>query len=290
MPGDDRYAVTEEQAGWRVDRFVRSVRPSWSRRDVDRLLREGGVRVEVDGRRRRPKKGARLEAGWVVWIPLLDDPVADPTVTLREVFVSDDWIVVDKDAGVPCAPLRPGETGSVVNGLLHRYPELRGVGFGARESGLCHRLDNETSGLLLVARHDHAFAAARRAFEGGIDKRYLAVCDDPDGALPSTGTCGHALRSAGPRVEIAEEGWPAETHWQVLERHGGRVLVEARAARAFRHQVRVHLAAVGAPLVGDAHYGRRGSLTRHALHASHLAFGALAVSSPLPAELRELLG
>ncbi|MEM9695249.1 MAG: RNA pseudouridine synthase, partial [Myxococcota bacterium] len=216
----------------------------------------------------------------------------------------DDFMIVQKAAGVPCAPSRPGETGTVVNALLHRYPGIRGIGFRPREAGLCHRLDNGTSGLLWVAKTAEAFEVARAALEAGeVDKRYLAVCRDPGGL--QTGVISSAMRSVGKRVRSGPvesfDGWLGTTRYQVIRRGPGRVLVEASATRAFRHQIRVHLAELGAPLVGDTLYGGPAvdGFARHALHASRLRYQPLAsglrkrwaldVGSTLPADMAQLV-
>jgi 23S rRNA pseudouridine1911/1915/1917 synthase len=185
---------------------------------------------------------------------------------------------------------------------------MASIGFSPREPGLCHRLDTDTSGLLLAARTASAFEAIVNGIKyGSLDKRYLLVCELVEGAVLDDGgsielpLAGHPTDAS--RVVACREpqqverlrARPALTSYRILRRSGPRALVEASASKAFRHQIRAHFAAIGAPLVGDALYGAASELGRHALHASRLAWSgesgvaAFDVTSPLPPELEQLL-
>lgn len=299
-----RFVVEARDAGQRVDLLVAQRLPNLSRRRAGLLCGEGAV--TVDG---RPlAKGATLSAGAevAVRVPEFAVPRADPSVSLTLVIEREDLLVVDKPAGLPTAPLDSNQGHTLVGGLLARFPSLLGVGFGGLEPGLVHRLDNQTSGLLLVAREARTFARLRRAIvDEELEKRYLALVEDR--RLAESGTLDDPIAPhprSGRRVLVAPPGRPlpgarrATTRWQVLVRRGGLALVEVQAARAVRHQIRAHLAAAGHPLLGDAVYGgppHPALGARHALHASRItwrgdatlpAFSAL---SPLPSELAELL-
>ncbi len=248
--------------------------------------------------------------------------VADPDAPLSVVLETPLVVVLDKPAGQPTAPLDPGERGTLANALLARYPETAGIGFSPREPGLCHRLDTGTSGLVLAARTLTAFATLTGALKDGrLDKRYLVICAAAD--LPESGTieiplaphpkdrrrvyaCIHPRDVArlGPR--------PASTSYQKLREHGPWALVEVKAPKAARHQIRAHFAAIEHPLAGDALYGgpplpARADAApgddggapdgaRHALHAHRIVWKgdatvpAFEVVSPLPADLAALLG
>ncbi|HYP91203.1 MAG TPA: RluA family pseudouridine synthase [Polyangiaceae bacterium] len=296
-----RVRLGVEHAGRRADEVVLRSFPGFSRKEVRELFEAG--RVRVDGR--RLKKGERVaaEAELVVEAPLL--PItADPSLPLVVLFESADFVIVDKPAGLPTAPLLRTETRSLAAALLARYPELRGVGFREREPGLVHRLDNQTSGVVLVARNDDAFRLARALFESSaIEKRYLAVTAR---GLPEAGEIETLL---GPdpsdprRVRVfdeAPEGYAkrCRTRYRVLETGPRFALVELAVERAFRHQIRAHLAQLGYPIAGDAVYAGPSAPElgeRHALHGSVIAWGGDATragfraEAGLPREMRALL-
>ncbi len=311
-----RIEVTAELATERLDRLVTREVAGMSRARAKALFSNKAVTVvDAQGRYHQATKGQRAVAGTT--IELLVPPGFDQAEALADVegaarFLevleeTDDWVVVDKPAGVPSAPLGPDELGTIANALLARYPEMRGVGYGPREPGLCHRLDTGTSGLLVAARHGRAFAVVTAAIKAGtVDKQYLLVCpgdgvadhgqiDFPLATDPKNRRRVRACRD--PREVARLAARPAETRYRVLRRSGDQALVEASASRAHRHQIRAHFAALGAPLVGDILYGAPPSaqLGRHALHASLFAWpggegiAGLKVSSPLPDELAALL-
>jgi 23S rRNA pseudouridine1911/1915/1917 synthase len=303
-----RFTVPDTLDGERLDKALASLVPGLSRSRAKELTEAGAVRV--DGR--RAGKSAVIAAGQELVIaddaPLDTDvapaPDADLAATLTVRLERPDLVVVEKPAGMPTAPVEPGDTGTLANALIARYPEMAGVGFRKREPGLLHRLDTETSGLVLAARTSEAFDELRRAFTDDLlDKRYLLLCDGR--GLPDTGTVAHPLANhpkdrrrvmacIHPRDVARNAPRPAETSWRVIERRGPWALVEAKASKALRHQVRVHFASMEAPLANDELYGGQSlpRLTRHALHASHLGFRGAGgvrsfdVSTPLPPDLQ----
>jgi 23S rRNA pseudouridine1911/1915/1917 synthase len=309
-----KLPITAELEGKRLDHLLVARLEGASRASVKRLFADGSVRViDTRGRSRRAVKGERAVPGTVVEIEAASDPGArleaapDSMLPLEVVLERDDVVIVDKPAGVPSAPLRPGELGTVAGALVARYPEMREVGWSPREPGLCHRLDTHTSGLLLAARTAEAFEAMVAALRARqLDKRYLLVCEpapmDDDGIveLPlatdpknrrRVRACGH------PQLAAQVAARPAETRYRVLRRTSDRALVEARVARGHRHQIRAHFASIGSPLLGDHLYGgvAVSGLERHALHASRILWrgsievAAFDVSSTLPAELTALV-
>jgi len=292
--------VAPAQDGLRLDRVLCAAQPGLGRAAARRLCEQG--LVTRGGR--RLAAGARVQAGDALEVPEAalqgsSGPQADASLPLSVVYEDAALLVVDKPAGMPCHPLQPGERGTLGSALLARYPELAGVGHGPREPGLVHRLDTETSGLLLVARDSATFEALlRRLREGAIDKRYRALC-----AAQLTAPAVHRayLRARGPRVTVRSEpfegGEPIATELLRAEPLAAFTLVEAKAPFARRHQLRAHLAALGHPLAGDALYGGPAlpGLSHHFLHASELSFThphsgeAVHVRAELPAELRQVL-
>ncbi len=296
------YTVGADEAGERLDKFLVRRAAALGRRGARWLLDGGHVRV--DGR--RSSKSHRVSPGAVVEVFAQwgASPEAEPGAALELRLVRDDLVVVEKPAGQPTAPLGDGEPGSLAAALLGHFPEMAAVGYRAREPGLLHRLDTRTSGLVLAARTPSAFDCLRRALEQHhLDKRYLAIVEAR--GVPDSGVIERPLMphpSGSGRVVVASEGVEpsgvqiCRSSFVTRSRHGRWALLEVVAPRAYRHQVRVHLAASGWPIVGDIDYGGSPELSgRHALHASHVAWAgddrvpAFSVDSALPPDLWALL-
>jgi len=287
-----------DAAGRRLDVVVGEVL-GLSRARVKSLFEAGAVRV--DGR--RPHKGDRATGGARLEVELGEEALAlvpEPGLELRLLY-QDAWLVaVDKPAGMPSHPLKAGETGTAANALVARCPDVAAAGEDIREGGLVHRLDIETSGVLLAARDRLTWAAVRTLFqERSVDKRYWALVSGP---IEEVGAIDLPLRHKGetrvePAADGGEAGREALSDFRVLGRSGDLALVEVRILTGVLHQVRAHLAAIGAPVVGDVLYGGRpfSGLPRFFLHARsvslrHPATGAaLHVESPLPEELQQAL-
>lgn len=312
-PGGVRELVVPDSlAGARLDKTIAELLPELSRARVKRAIDLGAVRVNGN----RSPKGASVAAGDKVRIDVSQisevPAVATPGAALRVVFETDQLAVVDKPAGQPTAPLRPGEEGTLVNAILGRYPDLvprddRCVGHSIREPGIIHRLDTETSGAIVVALKPESFEALKVALkEGRFEKKYLLMCAEQ--GLPDEATIEFPLANhpkdqrriyacIHPRDVMRYEPRPAVTHYRVVRRQPPWALVEASVSRALRHQIRAHFAAAGHPLVGDELYGGPvvRVLGRHALHASRVAYpggggvDAFDVSVPLPKDMSSLL-
>jgi len=281
-----------------------------SRSRVAGLIREG--RVCVNGRpvrkSYRPRRGDIIE----VDLPVVEEsPLPAEELPLHVVYEDDDVIVIDKPAGVVVHPAPGHRTGTLVNALLYRYPEISRVG-GSTRPGIVHRLDKDTSGLMMVARQADAYrrltdAIARRA----VTRGYLAACWGAldEGDLRIDRRLGRDPRDRKRRA-VVHDGNPAVTHVRVLERWRSAQLLAVRLETGRTHQIRVHLHSLGHPLVGDPLYGpcwERGfvgaggrwaqSFVRRCgrlyLHAARLVFRhptteeRLAFSSPLPEPLSD---
>lgn len=306
-PPDDaetlRVVLAEAWSGRRADDAVLRSFPGFSRKEVKELFEAGRVR----GSGRRLKKGDRVERGMELSVEAPSVPIApDASIPLTVLFESEDFVIVDKPAGLPTAPLVRTETRSLAAALLARYPEMAGVGFREREPGLVHRLDNETSGVVLAARSPAAFQTARSLFESSLlEKRYLAVvaADAPDAGELETWLGPDTTDPRRVRVyaEPPADGYAklSRTRYRVLRRGSRFALVELSVERAFRHQIRAHLAHLAFPIAGDAVYGGAAVPElgeRHALHASYIAWAGDAAragfraEAGLPAELEALIG
>jgi 23S rRNA pseudouridine1911/1915/1917 synthase len=291
--------VPETSEEKRVDLFVGEAL-GLSRKKLKALFDDGKVRV--DGR--VAKKGQTLRPGQRIEVadeapsePLIPEPDA-PLTVLHE---DDALLFIDKPAGWPSHPLAPNEKGTVANALVARFPECASAGEDPREGGLCHRLDIETSGVLVAARDRESWTRVRQAFsERTVDKHYLALvrgplADDGEIDLPLKHHPRHPDRViAAPDDPEARE---AISRFKVLGRALDYALVDVQILTGVLHQVRAHLAAIGAPLVGDPLYGGldEPGLLRFFLHAQKLGVehprtGArVVVVSPLPAELEAVL-
>jgi 23S rRNA pseudouridine1911/1915/1917 synthase len=290
-------------AGERLDRVV-SLLADVSRSVAAATITAGGVRVDgapAGSGKVRLGEGSLVEVDPDV-IPRTALPAADPGVVFEVVHVDDDVVVVDKPAGLVVHPGAGNPDGTLVNGLLARFPDIAGVGDPMRP-GIVHRLDAGSSGLLVVARTDAAAAhlieqfAAHRA-----GRRYDAVVWGHPEASHGIVDAPIGRDPADPlKMAVVVDGKPARTEYQVVARFGApgtlaRLTCVLQTGRT--HQIRVHLAAVGHPLVGDPVYGPRRTtlgLDRPFLHAAELSFDHPGTGdrrtfvSPLPADLARFL-
>jgi 23S rRNA pseudouridine1911/1915/1917 synthase len=298
-PAVTELVVDGASDGERLDVYVGRAL-GLSRARLKSLFEAGGVRVAG----RRAKKGQTVRAGEHVRVEIAHQdprPIPEPERPLHVLHQDEALLFVYKPAGWPSHPLAAGERGTVVNALVARFPECVEASEDPREGGLCHRLDVQTSGVLLAARERGVWTRMRELFSGrDIDKRYWALVAGP---IADEGEIHLPLRHVPrhpDRVEPAPDGRDARealTSFQVLVRSGEYSLVEARIVTGVLHQVRAHLAGIGAPLVGDAQYG--GStlpgLERFFLHSRSLGFEhpvtreSIQVQSPLPPELSNAL-
>ena len=273
--------VEPAEAGRRLDAVIAAALAGLSRTQVQRLIEEG--RVELRGAV-ATKANARVEAGDAIAVrvpppqPLEVVAEAIPLVVLHE---DADVIVIDKPAGMVVHPAPGHASGTLVNALLHHCRDLSGIG-GVARPGIVHRLDKDTSGVMVATKTDRAHAALAAAFAAksagqasGIERAYLAITSPaPPHALGTLRTL-HGRHPVDRKRFTSKltAGKPAVTHYEVLERLHGAALVRFELETGRTHQIRVHAADHGFPLLGDAVYGKRSPLiARQALHATLLAF------------------
>ncbi|MBI2873450.1 MAG: RluA family pseudouridine synthase [Firmicutes bacterium] len=295
--------MENEFAGERIDLFLAIVLPDKSRSAIKKLVEAGLVRVGGD----TCKVSHRLKAGDRVDLTIPPPgklealPEAIPLVVCYE---DEDLVVVDKGAGLVVHPAPGTPSGTLVNALLHRYGEKGGLSEigGVLRPGIVHRLDKDTSGLILVARNDRAHRVLAEALAAREIKRdYLALARgnprEAAGTIKAPVGRHHLDRQ---RMAVTLRGREATTHWRVLERFDQACMIKCSLETGRTHQIRVHLAHAGHPVMGDPVYGgklegEKVGLTRQALHAHRLVFqhprtgDQMEFTSPLPPDLAKAL-
>lgn len=271
------FTVAKDDAGSRIDRILAARPDVISRSAAQRLIAEDRVRVNEAA---CSKHYVAREGDVVAYeIPPPRDSRALPeAIDVDVVHEDDDLIVVSKPAGLVVHPAHGHHAGTLVNALLHRCHDLSGIG-GEQRPGIVHRLDKDTSGLLIVAKNDAAHVELSRQLKHKLIKRiYVALVQ---GSVPmDEGVIDAPIgRSARDRKKMAVVAGAraARTHFRVLERMTGHTLIELSLETGRTHQIRVHLAHIGHPVVGDSQYGsansgRKLGLGRQFLHATSLTF------------------
>jgi len=310
MGGNQTIDVRLEpaHAGWRLDRALADAIPTLSRERLKALIRSGAV--EAKGAPvRDPAIKVKGDEALTVCVPQPTTAHNEPQdIPLTIVFEDEHLLVVDKPAGLVVHPAAGNFDGTLVNALLHHCAgELSGIG-GVARPGIVHRIDKDTSGLLVVAKTDIAHEGLAKQFAAhSIDRRYLAIVNGVPKAAGGKVDAPLA-RSAHDRKKIAivegARGKRAVTHWKRLDVLSNAALVECQLETGRTHQVRVHMASLGHALIGDPVYGRSGKINgkllkelgfhRQALHATELGFThpvtkvRLSFCSPMPADMQEL--
>lgn len=296
----------------RLDRILTQVIPGVSRSEARRLILSRLVRVEG----RAVKKGLLPQVGDKIEVPdsvLERNREITPNSGLNIEIIHEDeaLLVVNKKACLPCHPIRIEECQTVANGLIARYPYLKGVGFSSLQPGLVNRLDTKTSGIIVVAKNDEVFHTLRAMFKNNLVKKgYIALVH---GSMRLEGEIDLCIANqAGKKTKVkvlnSQETQRAKwikarraiTHVRILKRLAVHTLLEVQLITGVRHQVRAHLSFLGYPLVGDTLYGAKEQLItsegeRYFLHAHYLGFDHpirrywIEFNSPLPSDLRKYL-
>ena len=304
------FTPADLEVGERLDKFLTDQLAAQgivlSRVRVQQLIKEGFV--AVNGKAEKPSY--RLEAGDQVAAQLAESIIAPPdanadvqpeSMPLHVLYEDDQIVAIDKPAAMVVHPAVGHSSGTLVNALLARYPQVASVG-GENRAGIVHRLDKDTSGVILVALTEAARLHLMAQFAARtIQKRYLALVEGAPNT--SSGEINAPIgRDPNKRKQMAifsahRGGREAISYFNVLERFPQHSLLEALPKSGRTHQIRVHLAFINCPIVGDTVYGRRKPtlrINRHFLHAESLTFRSMAgarisVQAPLPPELERVL-
>lgn len=303
MPELMHFTITDTRE--RFDKLVHTHLPKLSRMQVQELIRNG--KVLVNGEPAKP--GVKFKGGELVRIEVPDteaNTMIPEDMPLDILYEDDNIIVLNKPAGLVVHPGTGHFTGTLVHGLLAKYPDLAELAEEEDENeervGIVHRLDKDTSGLMVVARTMEALRSLNNQFmERTVSKRYIAMTERTPKTLTGIidAPIGRDPRNRK-RMAVQANGRPARTQYEVtdVDFTGGQALMNVTIFTGRTHQIRVHMAFIGAPVVGDPMYGfskRRIALNRHFLHATHLAFDhpitqeRMAFDVPLPDELTKVL-
>lgn len=289
--------ITEEHKGSRIDKALSELNSDWSRTQIQQWLKSGNVLVED----KPVKPNYKVSAGDIITV---DEPepeeldVIPENLNLDIVYEDKDVLVVNKPRGMVVHPAPGHMIGTVVNGLMYHCTDLSGIN-GVLRPGIVHRIDKDTSGLLMVAKNDQAHVSlVNQLVEKTVTRVYTALVHGH--IAHDNGTIDAPIgRDTRDRQSMAvvDKGKHAVTHFKVLERFGTYTLVECRLETGRTHQIRVHMKYIGFPLVGDPKYGPKKTIDfgGQVLHAGTLGFNHpstgeyLEFTSPLPADFQHLL-
>ena len=298
MADEQKWVVLAEEAGQRQDVFLAGQQEGLSRSRAVKLLEDGAIRSSHG----QLKAGYKVRPGdCYIYTPVAPTAlsVEAEAIPLQIVFEDASLVVVDKPAGLVVHPGAGNQRGTLVNALLASVDNLSGIN-GVARPGIVHRIDKDTSGLLVVAKTDVAhLSLSQQIATKTAGRRYLTLVHDnlrqDQGVVDAPiGRCKHDRK----RMAVREDGRPAVTHWQVRQRFGRYTYLEVRLETGRTHQIRVHLSSIGHPVVGDKKYGAPPNefrLERQFLHAYALTFvhpvttKAMSFTSPLPDDLQIVL-
>jgi 23S rRNA pseudouridine1911/1915/1917 synthase len=295
----ERVEFTAESVGERIDKALAARLVELSRAQVQNLIKDGLVRVEG-----KPVKASyRIEGGETIQvqvpIPEVDAAPQPERIPLDVLYEDDQVAVINKPAGMVVHPAYGHQSGTLVNAILARWPQITAFSEPDR-AGIVHRLDKETSGVILIAKTAAALDHLRAQFKDrAVQKRYLALVegapDTPEGVIDAPIGRDPKQRK---RMAVTRDGREAISEFRVLELYADHSLLEVVPKTGRTHQIRVHMAFIGHPVVGDGVYGHRRQkikLKRHFLHAAAITFvqpetgDAITVEAALPVGLQNIL-
>ncbi|MBI2454328.1 MAG: RluA family pseudouridine synthase [Parcubacteria group bacterium] len=309
-----KHTVAKEYAGTRLDVFLHSRYSDFSRSWIQKLIKKGKASVN----NKNSPASKRLAASDAVRFEFEPPPEIslEPDKSLsdkiRVVFENDDFLIIDKPSGISVHPSSSEPAGTVVNWLLHHYPPIKSVGdpapFGNPKGaglrpGIVHRLDKDTSGVMVIAKNQKTFLWLKKQFQSRlVIKKYIALVNGSPKSENGKIELNIIRSKTDPTKNIALKskttGRPALTYWLVIRRYVDHTLMEVTPKTGRKHQIRVHLKAAGFPVCGDKKYGSPRLDPKHLgrmfLHAQYLSFNSpggekFSFNAPLPEELEQAL-
>jgi 23S rRNA pseudouridine1911/1915/1917 synthase len=291
----------DEPSPQRLDKYLASHLPDYSRARLQALIRDGFVTIND---RQTQKSGQMIDKPATIRLripPVQPSELVPEAIPLDIIFENHDLLVVNKPAGMVVHPAAGHDRGTLVHAALAHAPEMEGIGGEARP-GVVHRLDKNTSGLILLAKNDIALRWLQEQFHSrNVEKAYLALVDGKP-PTPSGRIEAPIGRSSSQRKQMAivaeHKGRQASSIYHAIESFPNHTLLEIHPITGRTHQIRLHLGFIGCPVVGDTLYGRRKPslpLQRHFLHAARLTIRLPGedqprnFEAPLPAELVQIL-
>ena len=269
-----QHNILEENQGERIDKVVSQLNKDWSRSQVQQWIKEGHIKVNEEAV--KPNFKCPLNAVITVSIPEPEELDVEPEdLNLDIAYEDGDVIVVNKPKGMVVHPAPGHYSGTMVNGLMHHCNDLSGIN-GVLRPGIVHRIDKDTSGLLMVAKNDMAHEhLVNQLVDKSVTRKYTAIVH---GLIPHEYGTIDAPIGRDPKdrqsMAVVDNGKQAVTHFKVLDRYKDFSLVECELETGRTHQIRVHMKYIGFPLAGDPKYGPRKTLSieGQALHAGVLGF------------------
>ncbi|PIC78180.1 RluA family pseudouridine synthase [Sporosarcina sp. P19] len=291
------YEITEELKGSRIDKALATLQPDWSRTQIQQWVKEEHIKVNNSVVKQNYK--VKTDDQVTVEQPAMEEyDVEAENLNLEIVYEDQDVLVVNKPVGMVVHPSAGHVSGTLVNGLMYQVTDLSGIN-GIMRPGIVHRIDKDTSGLLMVAKNDKAHVSlVNQLVAKSVNRVYTALVH---GHIPhDNGTIDAPIgrdKRDRQRMAVVDEGKNAVTHFKVLERFGAYTLVECRLETGRTHQIRVHMKYIGYPLVGDPKYGQRKTIDfgGQVLHAGTIGFDHpttdeyMEFTAPLPENFQQLL-
>ncbi|WP_461202185.1 RluA family pseudouridine synthase [Anoxybacillus sp. TBDG-1] len=292
-----QLTIEEQHDGERIDKVIAELNEQWSRSQVQQWLKEG--HVLVNGKAVKPNYKCHIDDEVVIFIPDPEPLDVEPEPIPLDIYYEDaDVLVVNKPRGMVVHPAPGHMHGTLVNALLAHCQDLSGIN-GVLRPGIVHRIDKDTSGLLMIAKNDLAHESlVNQLVNKTVTRKYVAIVH---GVIPHDYGTIDAPIGRDPRdrqsMAVVENGKEAVTHFRVLERFEHYTFVECQLETGRTHQIRVHMKYIGYPLAGDPKYGPRKTLPidGQALHAGVLGFHHprtdeyLQFEAPIPHEFERLL-
>jgi len=302
---DSQIEFTAADANERLDKQVQNILQDHSRTQIQTLIKDGAV--TVDGHQVKP--GIKLKGGEKIIISLPPEPSElriEPEAIDLDILYDDEHIaVLNKPAGMVVHPAIGHDSGTLVHALLHHYPQIAAMSQDEQAEGrmgIVHRLDKETSGLMVIAKHLDALENLMVQFKDRmVDKTYIALLErEPDTATGRIDAPIGRDKNQRKRMAVRRDGKPAITEYEVIDNdfRDGQALTRIKLHTGRTHQIRVHMAFIRCPVVGDSVYGyrkQRLKMKRHFLHAAELSFDhpqtgePMAFTSELDAGLQNIL-